>query len=153
MVFDLETSKISELKTLFDKNIKENDIAKLMIARYYYAIDNHLPDDVVSQSLDFDKATLEHIIPQTPNLATNWITDFDKTFREAYTYKLGNMTLLTQKMNSAAKNYDFARKKDIYGKTKLNMTTEIAALSVINPDFITKRHERIVACIINDLGL
>lgn len=153
LVFDLDTSKIAELKNLFNKSIKENDIAKLVIARYYYAIDNQLPDDVVNQSLDFDKATLEHIIPQTPNSATNWVNDFDTSFREAYTYKLGNMTLLTQKMNSAAKNYDFAKKRETYGKTKLNMTTEIASLSTISPDFIEKRHHKIVQCLIKDLGL
>ncbi len=152
-VFALKDAEIAELKTLFNKPIKDNDIAKLIIAKYYYSLDNLLSEDVVEQSLDFDKATLEHVIPQTPNPATNWFTDFDTTFRDEYTYKLGNMTLLTQKWNAAAKNYDFAKKRVVYAKTKLTMTTEIAVLSTIDKAFITQRHQKIVETIIKDLGI
>ena len=152
-VFDLNSAELDELKKLFDTQIKDNDIAKLIIAKYYYAVDNKTPEDVVEQILDYAKATLEHIIPQNPDNSTNWVTDFDSKFRQKYTYKLGNMTLLTQKMNSSAKNYDFSKKKGIYGQTKLPMTTEIANLSKIDETFIESRHNKIISAILTDLNL
>ena len=152
-VFNLSTSELEELKNIFDMQIKDNDIAKLIIAKYYYALDNKTPEDVVEQSLDFSKATLEHIIPQSPDKSTNWLVDFDSNFRSEYTYKLGNMTLLTQKMNSAAKNYDFTKKKTIYGQTKLPMTIEIASLAKIDEAFIKSRHKKVIDTILMGLEL
>jgi uncharacterized protein with ParB-like and HNH nuclease domain len=152
-VFALDASEQATLKQLLDAPIKDNDTAKLIIAKYYFALDNAMPDDVVQQQLDISKATLEHIIPQTPDPATNWIRDFSTKFRTKYTYKLGNMTLLTQKMNSAAKNYDFAKKKNIYAQAKLAMTNAVGELQNIDEAFIENRHKNIVEVIVKDLGL
>ncbi len=152
-VFALDDREITELRELLNTPIRDNDIAKLIIAKYYFALDNALPDDVVHQQLDISKATLEHIIPQNPNPATNWIDDFSKEFRMEYTYKLGNMTLLTQKMNSAAKNYDFSRKKNIYAQAKLVMTNAIGELQSIDEAFIENRHKNIVEVVVKDLGV
>lgn len=152
-VFELNNVELDELKKSFDAQIKDNDIAKLIIAKYYYALDNKNPEDVVEQTLDFNRATLEHIIPQNPDKSTNWLTDFDSKFIREYTYKLGNMTLLTQKMNSKAKNYDFSKKKIIYGQTKLSITTEIGNLSEIDELFIKTRHKKVIDAILEDLNL
>ena len=152
-VFELNTFELDELKKSFDTQIKDNDIAKLIIAKYYYVIDNKNPEDVVEQTLDFSKATLEHIIPQNPDKSTNWLTDFNSKFRGEYTYKLGNMTLLTGGMNSKAKNYDFLKKKTIYGQTKLALTTEIGNLLKIDENFIKTRHKKIIDAILDDLNL
>lgn len=152
-VFELNTVELDELKKSFNMKIKDNDIAKLIIAKYYYILDNKNPEDVVEQTLDFSKATLEHIIPQNPDKLTNWLTDFDSKFREDYTYKLGNMTLLTGRTNSKVKNYDFSRKKIDYGQTKLSLTTEIGNLSKIDESFIMTRHKKIMDAILYDLNL
>ncbi len=152
-VFELTQPELDELKKSFDMQIKDNDIAKLIIAKYYYVLDNKNPEDVVEQTLDFTKATLEHIIPQNPEKSTNWLTDFDSKFIAEFTYKLGNMTLLTQKMNSKAKNYDFSKKKVIYGQTKLPLTTEIGNLSKIDEAFIKNRHQKVIDAILEDLNL
>ncbi|MBL7787649.1 MAG: DUF262 domain-containing protein [Chitinophagales bacterium] len=150
-VFVLSETETEELSTLFNAPIKDNDIAKIVLARYYYAIENQSQADVVEQQLDFSKATLEHIIPQSPEPATNWLRDFGDAFRKQYTYLLGNMTLLTHKMNAANKNYDFAKKKTIYAQTKLPLTNELAHLSQIDENFIKERHQKIVAGILGDL--
>lgn len=150
-VFVLSETETEELSTLLNAPIKDNDIAKIVLARYYYAIENQSQADVVEQQLDFSKATLEHIIPQSPEPATNWLRDFSDAFRKQYTYLLGNMTLLTHKMNAANKNYDFAKKKTIYAQTKLPLTNELAHLSQIDENFIKERHQKIVAGILGDL--
>ncbi|MEN9611249.1 MAG: hypothetical protein RLZZ628_2063 [Bacteroidota bacterium] len=152
-VFVLNIFELDELKKLLDEPIKDNEIGRAMLVKYYYALDSKLPKDVVAQHLEVENASLEHIIPQNPDAKTNWLTDFSNTFRKDYTYKLGNMTLLTQKMNSAARNFDFTKKKAIYDQTILAMTKEIAMLSNIDEAFIKKRHQRIVDAIVLDLEL
>lgn len=61
--------------------------------------------------MEFHQITLEHIIPQNPKEDSNWLLDFDALFRKNYTYKLGNMTLLTNEKNAGAKNYDWQKKR------------------------------------------
>jgi uncharacterized protein with ParB-like and HNH nuclease domain len=134
-----------QLKTSIDNPIKDNDVAKLMIARYVWILADEANDDVIEQNLLFANSTLEHIIPQQPEENTNWIKDFSEDFRKEYIYKLGNMTLLTQRKNSANKNYDFEKKKEQYKKTKLSITTELTTDKFIMSEaFIKERHAKIV---------
>lgn len=62
------------------------------------------------------------------------------------------MTLLTKRMNSAAKNYDFEQKKKHYKKTKLAMTQSLVQCNMTE-DFIKKRHVELVNEILKDLNL
>lgn len=150
----LSQNEKSDLKNIIQtKNIVDNKWAKLILARYLWAKDIEEPDDVIDLDLNYKSSTLEHIIPQTPDDNTNWEKDFSQSFRREYTYKLGNMTLLTQKMNSKAKNYDFSRKKLIYDKMKLAMTTEIGQLSSIDENFIKNRHKTITEYLIKHFNL
>lgn len=150
----LPTEAKEQLKLLIkESDIKDNDWAKLMIARYLWAKDIDHPEDVVNLNLNYKKATLEHIIPQQPNNDTNWTTNFSPTFRQKYTYKLGNMTLLTQRINSKARNSDFSKKKEIYNTMKLSMTSQLGQLQTIDETFIKHRHAEITNYLINHLSL
>ena len=60
------------------------------------------------------KANLEHILPQSPN--DDWEKDFDKESQKKYISKIGNMTLLHEKLNRNAQNYSFEKKLDEYKK-------------------------------------
>ncbi len=148
-----QTSKADLKQIIKNNNITDNDWAKLIVARYLWAKDIDEPDDVVGFELDYKKSTLEHIIPQNPNDTTNWKKDFSATFRKNYTYKLGNMTLLTQKNNSRAKNYDFSKKKQTYQKMKLAITTELGQLQKNDENYIKSRHEIITSYLIKHLEL
>lgn len=141
------------LEVALRNNFYENEIAKLLIAKYVWIIEANTSDDVVEQALIYEKSTLEHIIPQNPDAGTNWLVDFSKEFREQHTYSLGNMTLLTGRMNSAAKNYDFQRKKIQYAKTKLPITVQIETLGTITPDYIQRRNNDIISVLAEDFGL
>ena len=81
------------------------------------------------------------------------LNDFSESFREEWTYKLGNFTLLTHNMNSSAKNYDFTQKQKEYEKTILHITKELSSLSSIDEDYIKKRQHKIISAIYKDLGL
>lgn len=142
-----------KLISVINGEISDNEVACLMIAKYVWINESKSNGDLVSQVMYYDKATLEHVIPQTPDKNTNWVSDFSQTFKNRYTYRLGNMTLLTQRLNSAAKNHDFAKKKNYYSKTKLPVTVELASLGSIDEQYITERQEKIVNAIYQDLFL
>ncbi len=142
----------NELKDFMDSKIKDNEIAKLLISKYIWYLQANRKNDVVSQILHYDVATLEHIIPQKPDLNTNWLTDFSQDFRLEFTYKLGNMTLLNQALNSGAKNYDYSIKKEKYKETNLSFTTDIIK-DTINEDFISQRQNLILIGLCNDLNI
>lgn len=55
----------------------------------------------------------EHILPQRPNLKSQWRTDFISEELGRYTYKIGNGTLLLDKINRSASNKDFNDKKEL----------------------------------------
>ncbi len=142
-----------ELKKLINDDIKDNTVAKLLVAKYIWSKEAQIDDDLVAQDLYFDKCTLEHIIPQKPKKGSNWLRDFSPVFLRSHTYLLGNMTLLTHKINATAKNYDFEVKKQAYRKTKLAMTKEIAAKDSIDEGFIKERHQAMVTVLYDDLRL
>jgi len=152
---ELAEQEKKELTDLLNGKIEDNYVGKLLIAKYFW-IEECVINDVVDVFLDFDKATLEHIFPQTPTGATNW-TDkkkFPKSFADEYTYKLGNMTLLTHKINATIKNGDFKTKKQPeYKKTKFKLTIELGALDDINHKYIEKRHNKIVETLIRDFKI
>jgi Protein of unknown function (DUF1524) len=147
-----EISRADLIRAIPDEMI-ENDFAKLILSKYYWVEMSKRNDDQVKQELLYDKATLEHIIPQNPEKGTNWFKDFSPRFIDKYTYLLGNMTLLTQKLNSAAKNYDFAIKREHYKKTSLWLTSNIGNWETITEAKIKERHEHIVKTICEDIGL
>lgn len=150
-VFDLMNDYESTIAYIINTQNLNNETAKILLSKYYWWQERNAEQDVVSQQFHFDKATLEHIIPQQPEQNTNWLKDFSKEFRNDFTYKLGNMTLLTQKMNSAAKNYDYSKKIMIYKKTLLTMTSSLP--DVITENTIRERHNEIVNGILEDLKL
>ena len=132
----------------------KNDVARLFLARYVWAEDDAIKgEDLTVFNLLYNKITLEHIIPQTPDEKTNWTTDFKANFRKVYTYKLGNMTLLTQTLNSAAKNYDWKVKREKYRLTHLVMTRLVAEQTEITPTYIENRQKHIVETLIKALDL
>jgi len=132
----------------------DNESGKLLISKWVWLNEAKTEDDdLVRQELFFDRASLEHILPQNPEKTSNWTKDFSDSFKKEYTYRLGNMTLLTGRQNAAARNFDFQKKKLIYTKTKLPAMQELVNLNNIDEQFIIDRHERIVLDILKDLGI
>ncbi|MCQ2663985.1 DUF262 domain-containing protein [Helicobacter pylori] len=69
-----------------------------------------------------DDLHVERILPENPDLSSQWVKDFSEEERELYTHSLANLTLLGGKKNTKALsqvlNQDFKEKKEIYmGKT------------------------------------
>ena len=151
--FVITDEETEELRQLINSDFKDNTTAKLFISKYIWYKDSNI-DDVISHRLDFDKATLEHILPQNPALGTNWRNDFSEVFRKETTYKLGNMTLLTRRLNSSAKNNGFSIKKEKYKDTTLWVTQKLTVDNlVIDELFFQNRQKDIVEAIYADLKI
>lgn len=145
-VFELGDKEKKALASFFEGKIENNDHAKLLLAAYVWRTEEDDPD-VVKQHLVYEKSTLEHILPQEPAQGTNWLTDFAKPFRDDFTYRLGNMTLLTQAKNSANRNFDFSKKRAVYAKSKLPLTVTLGEHTKMTEQIIKDRQKKLVSAV------
>ncbi len=78
-------------------------------------VEYFMSDDPKPKRIQMDENLhVEHILPQNPNLSSQWAKDFSEEERELYTHSLANLTLLGGKINSQASNLDFKDKQKIY---------------------------------------
>ncbi|GAA8359505.1 hypothetical protein HpBT206_03600 [Helicobacter pylori] len=82
-------------------------------------VEYFISDDPKPKRIQMDENLhVEHILPQNPNLSSQWAKDFSEEERELYTHSLANLTLLGGKKNTKALsqvlNQDFKEKKEIY---------------------------------------
>jgi hypothetical protein len=61
-----------------------------------------------------DEISVEHILPQTPAKASQWVIDFSEEDREVWLHRLGNLMLLSRRKNTSLGNLDFADKRERY---------------------------------------
>ena len=76
------------------------------------------------QSFDFESAKydIEHVLPENPG--DGW-EHFDDQQREASTYRLSNMTLLTTKDNRDLGNTNFSEKRPVYQTSQFAITRRL----------------------------
>ena len=65
--------------------------------------------------------SIEHILPQSPDQSSQWITDFTEQDREKWTNRLGNLILLSRRKNTAQSNLDYQQKKEKYFKKNVEL--------------------------------
>jgi uncharacterized protein with ParB-like and HNH nuclease domain len=65
--------------------------------------------------------SIEHVLPQTPAAASQWVTDFSEADRETWTNRLGNLILLSRRKNTAQSNLDYSKKKEKYFKKNVEL--------------------------------
>ncbi len=110
-VFDFDGN---QLVTLLDGEIYSRRFAKYVLLRLEYLLASHaaplnLPDEI----------SVEHILPQTPNEASQWVKDFSEEQRDAWLHRLGNLMLLSRRKNTSLGNLDFADKRARYFKDRV----------------------------------
>lgn len=94
--------------------------------------------------------TIEHILPQTPPDNSEWLQWWEnEQNRESNLHRLGNLTLINRRQNSAAKNYDFNRKKIAYffgaqDASPFVMTNELRGINDWTPAEFERRQGRYV---------
>ncbi|MCT0206443.1 DUF262 domain-containing protein [Synechococcus sp. CS-1332] len=92
-------------------------------------IDSDLAVGNISPSLDWERISIEHVLPQT--LTPYWSDDWGKDdLHEQWVNKLGNLVLLSQRKNSEAQNYEFERKKKVYFSGRMTEDGSIIACPI-----------------------
>jgi hypothetical protein len=99
---------------------------------------------------DYEIVSVEHILPQNPKSGSTWLTWFPTPAeRELWTHRIGNLTLLTRRKNSAASNYDFQKKKDAYftqnGISPFVLTTQVLSHSEWTPAIVEQRQQDLLS--------
>lgn len=85
---------------------------------------------------------LEHILPRHPAPDSVWIELFpNEDERTEYAYKLGNYTLLLNKLNEKARNYSFSKKKELYKDSQIGLTLDLLNYPKWDKDVIDERTE------------
>ena len=103
-----------------------------------------------SKKQAFEHLSLEHVLPQTPPAASDWIKWFpDEEERESWTHRLANLVPLHVRKNPAASNLDFATKKNVYFKGKgtaspFILTQEVRSEDSWIPSMLAVRQKRLV---------
>ncbi len=95
--------------------------------------------------------TIEHVLPQTPGTDSQWTKWWpEEDDRKFWTHRVANLVPLPRQKNSEAQNYEFARKKDLYFKSRKTGTTIYALTSqVLNeaewtPDVLKHRQQTLL---------
>jgi uncharacterized protein with ParB-like and HNH nuclease domain len=84
--------------------------------------------------------TIEHVLPQTVDENSEWSKLWSSLDdRSLWVHRIANLLPLTQKRNSAAQNYDFARKKEAYFGGNKNITSYAITTQILNTASWTKQ--------------
>ena len=132
--------KMAELR--FPKAKSTNGKAK----RLLYALYQHEQNDLPS----YDRLTLEHVLPESPEHVIGWGPHFDNDNHERYSLMPGNMTLLSPSDNkgTATFNQSFENKKGTFQNSTIRANQEIANNEKWTPDIVSNRQRRLakIAC-------
>ncbi|MFP6282954.1 DUF262 domain-containing protein [Helicobacter pylori] len=158
-----ENLQDSNLYTKFyftGKSPKKNSWLKpvLILVEYFVS------DDPRPKRIEKNDFHVEHILPQNPDLSSQWVKDFSEEERELYTHSLANLTLLGGIKNAQASNLDFKDKKKIYMGEEIKkiprvmtcykMTIDVAhKYTEWTPKSLEKRKEELIKIIESVLAL
>ncbi|GAA7454584.1 DUF262 domain-containing protein [Helicobacter pylori] len=85
-------------------------------------VEYSISDDPRPRRIQKNDFHVEHILPQKPDLSSQWAKDFSEEERERYTHSLANLTLLGGEKNTKASNLDFKDKKKIYMGEEISLS-------------------------------
>ena len=104
-------------KTLRTTNSRNRKVARFLL----FQIEQHASGS--SFDVESAKYDMEHMLPENPG--DDW-QQFDDDQREACTYRLGNLTLLTAAHNRDAGNAGYAAKRPVYQRSEFAITRRLA---------------------------
>ena len=105
---DLEVTEQEFISKFSKKDFSNNSLDRYILAKIEEYYNPH-------NKIDYDNETIEHIS--------------DKILRKDYTYKIGNLTLLTVDDNSSLSGKDYNAKREFYIKHTRKIVNSINTLS------------------------
>jgi hypothetical protein len=111
---------------VFEETFAKATVSKAPIAKYYLRVleqqKQAQPGELIVNP-DSDKVNLEHVMPQTYSPAWAHIPPEQ---HPTLVKRLGNLALMSKRMNSKAANSDFATKKPFFAASQIVLTKELA---------------------------
>lgn len=101
---------------------------------------------------DFNKISVEHVLPQNPSTDSVWVQEFSAEERAEWTHKLANLVLLSRIKNSQLNNQDFQRKKERYFQSSINIFPNINTVMQYNDwnvGILEKRQKELIDKLMN----
>jgi len=133
----IETFTAVPTDSAFQTAFSVSTISKAKLARFYLrSLEDSFGTEKTS-SLDTTKVNLEHVLPQT--LTEYWSKKFTAEEHKAHINRLGNLTLMSSKINSSFENQNFEDKKTEYEKSEFEITKEISRYDSWDKEDIDKR--------------
>lgn len=140
-----------QAKYILDKDVYGRKFARYILLKYEYL----KMSDTVHLS-GFNNLSVEHVLPQNPNENSRWCQDFTEEERQQFTHKLGNLTLINMRKNTALSNLDFQEKKKRYLEKRLEVFPGcrlfIDQQENWTPDVIRNRHEEMVSVLMESFN-
>lgn len=132
----------SQLISLLDSKIYGRRFAKYILLRLEHLYFGHtsllnLPDEL----------SVEHILPQKPNMKSLWEDNFTPEQRENWIHRLGNLLLISSRKNTSLGNKDFSEKKEVYFKERVETlpnSVRVMKLQSFNMPDLMERHEELL---------
>lgn len=117
---------------------KGNNNNKNVIRYIFKKIHNSL-DNNNEINLDSSTVHVEHIMPQNRSMWTN----ISKETHDEYLWRLGNLCLLSGRLNTIISNKPFEEKKDTYIKSKIEPNKKIATFEKWGAEEIEERQKEL----------
>jgi Protein of unknown function DUF262/Protein of unknown function (DUF1524) len=144
--------KSNEIRDIYNKNAKDNlfirDLGENLYGEQYAKsvllyLESSTQDHMVSKTFSDSGISIEHVLPQ--NIEHDyWNNLFTPEQHRQWLNKIGNLTLISGRMNSSAKNYAFDRKREVFigkaQKASFDMTKDICSHEDWTCDVIERRH-------------
>lgn len=141
----LSEKEREDTATALDGDIYENSRTRTYVL---LRLDSWLAGE--GATYDHKIITVEHVLPQTVKDGSGWAREWpDAVVREQWVHKLGNLVLLSRRINSSAQNYDFDVKKRKYfatrnGTSPFALTTGVLQADVWTPAVVEDRQRRLI---------
>ncbi|MCI4666092.1 MAG: DUF262 domain-containing HNH endonuclease family protein [Neomegalonema sp.] len=147
---------IEEILELMELSDYDRRVARMVLAGSFnqkelripilLRLDEHLSGAIASYEVPI--ITVEHVLPRRPAADSEWLINFpDEKERKFWTERLGNLALLSRRINNQAANMSFEKKKNEYfsanGVTPFAVTTAIIAEPEWTPEVVERRQRHL----------
>ncbi|UWM78396.1 DUF262 domain-containing HNH endonuclease family protein (plasmid) [Rhizobium sp. WSM4643] len=157
---DMESLQFDRPSTKDFREALNGDIYQLTPRRRNYLIlrlDSFISDGAATY--DPSILTIEHVLPQNVAEGSKWEEWWpDEEQRNEWVHRIANLVPLNKKRNSAAQNFDFADKRNIYFKGTRNvssyaLTTQVLGKEDWTPKYLKARQKELVNAMMSNWEL
>jgi len=132
--FKNDLKDLIPVKEYFDEKFDEikysnTEKARRIITYILSKYENYL-NDIIEKNIDYDNVNIEHVLPQKPE---SW--GLSRSEIKGYVHKIGNLTLISKKLNSQMGNIELEKKIPILKKSGLKINKVLI-------NFINKKNNK-----------